>query len=668
MLEMWGRVIMVETFGSPTEPKSTERITSDIQKVEPTTFLEEPTSPRKEDYSNPENYEFALSEYKHKFEVYQARTKWVNERKKIELQIAEFAKNIKFIEQELGKVDWGVCVTDENPFRASELAACLMKRPEYNIVTDKDSEVIYLYIEKLGIYRKDGEQILRTMIDMGLEKESTTHRINETINLLKYKTYAAIIPSKKIAVLNGLLDIQTGLIEPFTKYEFNTNKLNAEYKEGARSEPWEKFIEQVCPDDKFLLQEWSGYLLIKGYPYHSIMWLYGPTGRNGKGTWARTMQSVLGPENYSCVSIDEFDGKHRFAVFNLHDSLFNICSEPRTDKILTVEMLQMLSGADDIDAERKGVQERFKFRNGAKMTVMGNKFPNVDKPTDAFWERLKLCKFPARFIGPDQKPEIEKNWLEDPEQRSGILNWMIEGAKRLINNGFTLTKTQEETIIQFKRASDSIGAFLAECVEFDANAFVGKAQVQEYYKEYCSIIGVPNNSDKALSDKFKNTPRIKDTSTYTGLGKEKKKVKVWRGIKLKSLPENENESQEDIKNGTSGTAGTDSGAYTLEKYPVSYNISQEYAQKTVPSVPSVPNSEPEKSMIRESTLVSAKRFKPKAGVLCQQPEQDEQCPKEAEFSIKNNLYCPSHFNEEKENLRNQGKIVCAENIVEGEES
>ena len=134
----------------------------------------------------------------------------------------------------------------------------------------------------------------------------------------------------------------------------------------------------MSKDDKDLLQEWSGYLLIKGYPRHVIMWLYGPTGRNGKGVWARTMQAILGEENYSSVSIDEFDGKHRFAVFNLHNSLFNICSEPRTDRELTVEYLQMLSGQDAIDAERKGVQNRFKFYNGSKITVMGNKFPTLN--------------------------------------------------------------------------------------------------------------------------------------------------------------------------------------------------------------------------------------------------------------------------------------------------
>jgi P4 family phage/plasmid primase-like protien len=425
------------------------------------------------------------------------------------------------------------------------------------------------------------------MIDKALGKESTTHRINETITLLKYKTYAAITQSKKIAVLNGLLDIQTGQVAPFNKLEFITNKLNVEYKEGVKSEQWEKFIDQVCPDDKELLQEWSGYLLIKGYPYHAIMWLYGPTGRNGKGTWARTMQAILGEANYSSVSIDEFDGKHRFAVFNLHDSLFNICSEPRTDRSLTIEMLQMLTGQDSVDAERKGVQERFKFKNGAKMTVMGNKFPNVDKPTDAFWDRLKLCKFPSRFVGKDQIADIEKSWLDDPEQRSGVLNWMYEGAKSLITNGFTATKTQQETIIQFKRASDSIGAFITECLEFNPQKTTVKAETYDYYKEYCDSIGVISESNKAFNEKLCNTPKIKNTSIRIGVGKVK--TKVWKGITLKPLPE-ESPDDNELKTGTTGTAGTTYSPYTLAKYSRDNIIEGDTAEKAVPHVPTVPST------------------------------------------------------------------------------
>ncbi len=530
-----------------------------------------------------------------------ARDKWMQKIKAEIAQDEEFNKQVKTIEKELGSVNWTYIdmITEDEPFNVSEFTRAIICRPEYNIVTDKNSQVIYLYTEKTGIYHKDGENYLKFIIDSVLGPQSSSHRINETIDLIKVRTCATFTYSPEIAVQNGLLDIQTGKLAPFTPFEFNTNKLNVEYKEGAKSESWLEFINQVCPADKDLLQEWSGYLLIKGYPYHAIMWLYGPTGRNGKGVWARTMQAILGEANYSSVSIDEFDGKHRFAVFGLHDSLFNICSEPRTDRMLTIELLQALTGQDSIDAERKGVQERFKFKNSAKMTVMGNKFPKVDNPTNAFWERLKLIKFPFQFVGADQIPNIEKNWLDDPEQRSGILNWMIEGALRLINNlgRFTETKTQQETIIQFKRASDSIGAFLAECIEFDSQAYARKNETQELYKGYCELIGVVNESDKKVAERLKNTPRVKDTSIRIG----GQKTKIWKGIKLKPLPKIEGDDEETTEgtqqttlggeSGTSGTSGTDYEVESPSKFEISLEKEQDPTQKSVPTVPSVPNTQ-----------------------------------------------------------------------------
>lgn len=520
------------------------------------------------------------------------KEEFIKNAKILEQQEAEYEKKIKTIEQELGPIDWqyNPCNDHGEPtkFNASDLRNTILNISEYNIITDKNSQIIYFYTKKTGIYHKNGEQYLRFLIDNVLGEKSATRKINETIELLKIKTYASIEVSPKIAVLNGLLDIKTGKIEDFTSLEFNTNKLNVEFKEDAKSKLWEKFIDQVCPDDKLLLQEWSGYLLVKGYPFHAIMWLYGPTGRNGKGTWARTMQTILGEENYSSVSIDEFDGKHRFAVFNLHDSLFNICSEPRTDRILSIEMLQMLTGQDSIDAERKGVQERFKFKNGAKITVMGNKFPNIDRPTDAFWDRLKLCKFPNRFVGADQKQEIEKTWLYDSEQKSGILNWMIEGAKRLLEKGFTETKTQRETILQFKRASDTIGAFLIECVKFDINAFSVKIETFEHYKKYCDLIGVTNVGNREFSAKLQEQPKIKDTSTRI----LNKKTKVWGGFKLLPLEKEQEEEKEypqtKLSSGTNGTDGTD---IIPDKNSEIQNSIRNTSQKSVPEVPTVPNME-----------------------------------------------------------------------------
>ena len=540
---------------------------------------------------------------------------------KLEVAVKKFETNIKTLEKELGVIDWCYPINEEHPYKVSELAQTILNRisnNECSIITDKNSQNLYFYNQASGFYHKDGELFLRVLIDKVLGLESSPHRINETVELTKIKTYAIITPSKKIAVENGLLDVETLTLEPFSKYEFVTNKLNAAYKPGAKSESWEKFIDQVCPDDKALLQEWSGYLLVKGYPFHTIMWLFGPTGRNGKGTWARTMEGILGEENYSAVAIDEFDGKHRFAVFNLHDSLFNICSEPRTDRILTIEMLQMLSGKDAIDAEIKGVQKRFKFKNPAKLTIMGNKFPNIDKPTDAFWDRLELCKFPFRFVDEKQIQDIENLWLNDPEQRSGILNWMLDGKVCLFEkirnpdgtehlHGFTKTKTQKEAIIQFKRASDSIGAFIVEAIEFGPDFITLKTEAQERYKNYCEEIGVTNENARDFADRLRDTLRIKDTSTRI----LDKKTKVWGGIKLKpteaemeelteqkridefnkseaakaKLAEEAKKTTKAVKSGTSGTSGT---PFTPAKIgDLEYLVGIE-GHLEVPKVPTVP--------------------------------------------------------------------------------
>ena len=524
----------------------------------------------------------ALIAFKEKIAIGQAKTD-------------NFRKTIHTMDAELGEIDWVYPVNDEMPFNASMFANTIRNHISDNlmcVITDKNSQNIYLYNQASGIYHKDGELFLRILIDKVLGLESKTVRANETIELLKTRSYATMTYSQKVAVENGLLDVEKGTLEEFTYSEFVTTKLQATYNPEAKSEPWENFINQVCPNDKELLQEWSGYLLIQGYPFHSIMWLYGPTGRNGKGVWARTMQEILGEENYSSVSIDEFDGKHRFAVYNLHDSRFNICSEPRTDRNLTIEMLQMLTGQDAIDAEKKGVQERFKFKNSAKMTVMGNKFPNVDKPTDAFWERLRLCKFPNTFTGKEQVQDIEKTWLDNSDQRSGVLNWMIAGAKRLLSNhGFTMTKTQEETIIQFKRASDSVGAFVAECIIFEVEAFTPKITINEGYKNYCEAIGVPPETVNKLTERFKDTPKIKDTSKRI----LNVKTKVWGGIKLGVIPSLEESeeteeltTQKTLDNSVIGTTGTAFPCSILTCLSKDNNIIFNSIEKVVPMVPVVP--------------------------------------------------------------------------------
>lgn len=382
--------------------------------------------------------------------------------------------------------------------------------------------------------------------------------------------------SRKIAVENGLLDLETLELTEFTPEEMALHQIDAKYEKDAKSDHWLKFLEKVvAPEDALTLQEWSGYLLLADYRFHKLMWIHGE-GRNGKGVWQRTMESILGLANVSSVGLEEFDGNHRFAMALLHNKLFNPCSEPTTNRILQTALLKKATGQDLIEAEIKKVQKRVKFRNCAKITVIANKFPKVRDTTTAFKERRIFIKFPNEFTGSDCIPNIERNWLDDPGQRSGILNWMLEGLQRLLINGcFTVSKTQEETEIAFERASDTISAFLKEIVIFNKNLVTTRAEAYATYKEYCDLFGLDQETDKKFTQRLKETPKI-SVATFPP-----KNLRAWKGLGVKKINEDGTLDQSHL------THLTD-----FEEKPLHKNLETEennHIEKCVKSVKSVKN-------------------------------------------------------------------------------
>jgi P4 family phage/plasmid primase-like protien len=471
---------------------------------------------------------------------------------KLNDDIERFGKSIQTIEQELGLIDW--CypeIDDKHPFNPNELAEMILARPEYGILTDKTTKNLYFYSDRSPVYHQDGEVYLRSLIEKLLMSEAKINRINEVVELIKIKTYATLKPSKKIAVENGTLDLETKKLEPPSKYDFITNKIQAVYNPDApKYEPWLKFIDEVCPDDKPVLQEFSGYCLEKGLPFHVITWLIGQTGRNGKGTYIRTMKGILGPANVSNVQVHELQGNNKFAAFNLIDKLLNVSNEPNTKYPLSVEMLLALSGKDTLSAEQKNVQGRCDHEYTTKLVIVGNTFPQIIKPTRAFWERLNLIDFPNTFIGEKQKQDLEDTWLNDPDPnvRSAILNWMIEGRDRLFNNSrFTRTKTKEQMVIKFKRASDTTAAFIAERGEYDKNAFTSRIEASCAYKDYCEDFDLEADTPAAFNAKLRADTKIKETAKRLGIGKDKKLIKGWEGFKLKKTEDVDFETDEQEK-------------------------------------------------------------------------------------------------------------------------
>jgi hypothetical protein len=178
--------------------------------------------------------------------------------------------------------------------------------------------------------------------------------------------------------------------------------------------------------------------------------------------------------------------------------------------------------------------------NIAKPFILGNKFPKVNDNTEAFWERAITLKFSSSFTGSKQIPTIWNTWINDPDEMSGILNWTLEGLHRLLkNNGFTKTKSSEETKIEFQKLSDTAGAFLDErCEHFKEGVYI-KRDLYETYKEYCDDEGLECDQLSKFSTKMNSQPWIKSGRIRI----EKKLEHVWIGLKVKASSEDGEEKE-----------------------------------------------------------------------------------------------------------------------------
>jgi P4 family phage/plasmid primase-like protien len=449
------------------------------------------------------------------------------------------------------------CLEDDkgiSVFKPARVAKWLKEHEHFK--TEISTEIVYYGDEAKGKWDLNGEIHLQEILSKILDEENRVCHYNNILHALKGLTYTDIIFSQKIACENGLLNVETGELSPFNLDEMAFYSIPTAYDPKADCAGWLEFLKQsLDPEDIPTIQEWAGYILLPDYRFHKMMWLHGG-GRNGKGVWQRTIEGIIGKDNVAGVGLEEFDGAHRFALRQLYGKLFNPCSEPitSTKKALRTELLKKATGQDSISAECKGSDKRINFTNTAKITILANKFPTVKDDTIAFKERRLIIKFPNEFIGEKQIQNLEKAWLSNPEEKSGILTWMLQGLQRLLSQGyFTESKSQREIEIEFQRASDTIGAFLNELGTFGKNFVCTRQEAYIAYQNYCEVYGLNIEDSKSFTQRLEHTPKITKGRHKTERG--------WKGVSFKNLSEEENESEQQITleksmvKGTDGTVG-----------------------------------------------------------------------------------------------------------------
>lgn len=292
---------------------------------------------------------------------------------------------------------------------------------------------------------------------------------------------------------------------------------------------WKAALNTFFCDDKDLIeyvQEVAGLAAIGKVHLEGLIIAYGG-GRNGKSTFWNTISKILGTYSGNMSADTLTVGCKRNVkpeMAEIKGKRLVIAAELEEGMRFNTSNIKQLCSTDEIYAEKK-YKEPFKFEPTHTLVLYTNHLPKVGAIDEGTWRRLIVIPFNAKIEG---SSDI-KNYADYLYENSGgaILKWIMEGAKRVIDNGYHLTQPSvvKEAINKYKENNDWFSQFLDECCEVGDSFSEKSGDVYSAYRDYCMRVG----------DYIRST-----TDFYTALesaGFKRKRTSTARvisGLKLKS--------------------------------------------------------------------------------------------------------------------------------------
>lgn len=331
-------------------------------------------------------------------------------------------------------------------------------------------------------------------------KEIESNMIQHIPNLKKMQRrevldYMELIVDEKeqsdanlIAFNNGVYDLVTGELKPFSTDIVITNKIPWDYKPDAYSELADSTLNKLACGDaaiRALLEECIGYCFYRRNELGKAFILTGDKS-NGKSTFLDCVKAILGDRNISALDLKELGD--RFNTSMMFGKLANIGDDIGDDFLQgsQVSVFKKIVTGNRIKAERKG-QDPFEFNPFIKLLFSANDIPRMKDKTGAVLRRLVIIPFNATFSkdAPDYKPFI-KYELTQQEPIEYFIRLGVEGLKRIIiNDGFTKSDKVQNQLTEYEEENNPILAFINDTgVDMIENE--PTADVYKRYQVFCA--------------------------------------------------------------------------------------------------------------------------------------------------------------------------------------
>lgn len=294
------------------------------------------------------------------------------------------------------------------------------------------------------------------------------------VNLL-LDTFYQMTPSQPSAESDRvLINLNNGTLEVLPTGETKLNQfrhgdmmtycLPYDYKENSKGDIFMAYLNRVLPDrqSQAVLQELLGSIFVKSINLEKIGVLLG-SGANGKSVLLKVITALLGDSNVSKMDLKALttDRNADNNRSHLMGKLLNFAPEINAKGEQAHDLIKRMASGEDIQVKML-YKDTITIRDYAKLIFNANSLPTDNEISDGYFRRWLIIHFDQTIRDDEKDPELANKIISN--DLPYVLNWIIEGAKRIAKNkAFSTCIKSDELLAEYQRDSDVVALWVDDC-------------------------------------------------------------------------------------------------------------------------------------------------------------------------------------------------------------
>lgn len=326
--------------------------------------------------------------------------------------------------------------------------------------SSKDKSQLYYYNYDTRLY--ENSEIEFNKFSLKVEYRGTKGTWLNTMEILKINAplVEGLEDKYLIPVKNGIYNRQTKQLDPFDPQYIITSTIDTAYNPNAVKptdfdvDAWLSSI--ACGDEEMVTLLWQimNELINPNHTRGKIIFLYGPSGNNGKGTFQALMMNIIGKNRVSTLKPPEFN--ERFKIAQLIGKVCNIGDDISDAYIDDISNLMSIATGDAITVEEKG-KPAFTLISKACCMFSGNSLPK-SRNKEGWGRRILIVPFNADFSGEVNDPRIKDEYMNRQDVKEYVLKKVLE----MDFDKFIIPKAVQREIEDYQIENDNVRAYIED--------------------------------------------------------------------------------------------------------------------------------------------------------------------------------------------------------------